>query len=627
MAKMSKLIRFKLKTKAMAPTNLKDIGFPMPERWASFGLDSSELSTGERKTLQTLLQFHHSTREAASIMRSIRQRGDNFNLELISRYKHSRDRSCLFRILTHLCVAYRIFQQHGHPNSPLRYVCNFPRGVLATKATPSKAELDQISTWYHNLKKKDATTFDLFTRFSQPQKIAKYYTTDEFAYNYSLKQVENIISCQRDYKFTKFVSKLKSRSTEGTSNSFSIRRLSARYTALPKAARIPATATLYFTVETALTAIKKMGIDVPDSALNSTGPTKANTAAVSTSTTAPASPAARAASSTAPLPPPATSSSGPTFSSSEIQLLQQLIKHAPHLLQGVPDAQRRAEDQQPTQHHASAVTAACQRPAQTRKEMMSSFTSASSNTDSSRSPPVCQQHSISSDSTYGSPRLQLICRSKVSSPSSSSSYDTAAAESASPCSLSTIHPYNSRQGAAWKSSKGSLTSMDSRCSNHLFSSTPRSTTSSPSFASNRATVATVSRKEAVVKEKKKLQDISSKNPASHHSKKRQRSESPERRIKTRSRSPKSKKPKKDPHHHTEKVSKDKVDHARSEKSSTQEKKRRRRDNKPRRRARNAEERSKPQVEGTQPITRNPRSRARDRNPMSRGRDTPWSMVL
>ena len=75
------------------------------------------------------------------------------------------------------------------------------------------------------------------------------------------------------------------------------------------------------------------------------------------------------------------------------------------------------------------------------------------------------------------------------------------------------------------------------------------------------------------------------------------------------------------------VSKDKVDHARSEKSSTQEKKRRRRDNKPRRRARNAEERSKPQVEGTQPITRNPRSRARDRNPMSRGRDTPWSMVL
>ena len=119
---MSKLIRFKLKTKAMAPTNLKDIGFPMPERWASFGLDSSELSILERRTLQTILQFHHSTREAASIMRSIRQRGENFNLELISRYKHSRDRSCLFRILTHLCVAYNIFQRYGHPNSPLRYL-------------------------------------------------------------------------------------------------------------------------------------------------------------------------------------------------------------------------------------------------------------------------------------------------------------------------------------------------------------------------------------------------------------------------------------------------------------------------------------------------------------------------
>ncbi len=398
MAAMSKSIRFQVKTKAMAPTNLrlKDIGFPMPERWASFGLDSSELSSQERRTLQTILQFHHTTREAASIMRSIRQRGENFNLELIARYKHSRDRSCLFRILTHLCVAYNIYQRHGHPNSPLRYVCNFPRGVLATKATPSKAELDQISTWYHNLKKKDATMFDLFTRFSQPQKIAKYYTTDEFAHNYSLKKVENIISCQRDHKFTKFISKLKSRSTEGTSNSFSIRRLSARYTALPKAARIPATASLYFTVETALESIKKTGIDVPDSALNSTGPNKANTAAVSTSTTAPASPAARAASSTAPLPPPATSSSGPTFSSSEIQLLQQLIKHAPHLLQGVPDAQRRAEDQQPPQHHASAVTAACQRPARARKEMMSSFTSTSSNMDSSRSPPVCQQHSLSS---------------------------------------------------------------------------------------------------------------------------------------------------------------------------------------------------------------------------------------
>ena len=638
MAKLSKSIRFKVTAKAMAPTNLrlKDIGLPMPER---FGLDSSELSTQERKILQIILQFHHSTREAASIMRSIRQRGENFNLELISRYKHSRDRSCLFRILTHLCVAYNIFQRHGHPNSPLRYVCNFPRGVLSTKAIPSKAELDQLSTWYYNLKKKDATMFNLFTRFSQPQKIAKYYTTDEFAHNYSLKKVENIISCQRDYNFTKFVSKLRSRSTEGTSNSFSIRRLSARYTALPKAARIPATASLYFTVETALESIKKMGIDVPDSALNSTGPTKANTAAVPTSTTAPASPAARAASSTAPLPPPATSSSGPTFSSSEIQLLQQLIKHAPHLLQGVPDAQRRAEDQQPPQHRASAETAACQRPARARKEMMSSFTSASSNMDSSRSPPACQQHSLSSDSTYGSHRLQLICRSKVSSPSDSSSFDTAA-ESASPCSISTIHPCDSRQGAAWKSSKGSLTSMDSRCSNHLFSSTPRSTTSSPSFASNRASVATVSRKEAIVKEKKKLQDIPSKSPASHHSKKRQRSESPESRIKTQSRPSRSKKPKKD-HHHTEKVSKDKVDHARSEKSSTQEKKKEGRKPLSTRIERrhsghrvkmlgdkhSSDMNDKPQVEGTQPRTRNPRSRARDRNPMSRGRDTPWSMVL
>ncbi len=195
--------------------------------------------------------------------------------------------------------------------------------------------------------------------------------------------------------------------------------------------------------------------------------------------------------------------------------------------------------------------------------------------------------------------------------------------------------------------------MDSRCSNHLFSSTPRSTTSSPSFASSRATVATVSRKEAVVKEKKKLQDIPSKSPASHHSKKRQRSESPERRIKTRSRSPKSKKPKKDHHQRKEKVSKDKVDHARSEKSSTQEKKKK--GEKPlstrieRRHSghrvkmlgdkHSSEMNDKPQVEGTQPRKRNPRSRGRDRiktlgrgdatvsNPMSRGRDTPWSMVL
>ena len=153
MDKMSKTIR--IKVTAMAPTNrnLKDIGFPMPKRWASFGLESSELTIQERRALQRILQFHHSTREAASIMRSIRQRGENFNLELISRYKHSRDRSCLFRILTHLCVAYNIFQRHGHPNSPLRYMCNFPRGVLSTKAIPSKAELDQLSTWYYNLKK------------------------------------------------------------------------------------------------------------------------------------------------------------------------------------------------------------------------------------------------------------------------------------------------------------------------------------------------------------------------------------------------------------------------------------------------------------------------------------------